>query len=96
MTPKRLAHGSGHGNRTRPPEVYGFIANYLSQACAYVQVEREASDHEEVSLGFFQSGVFLDEFLLAVTRKTDGQLDLVAGAFSTQNQAPSILCVAHV
>ena len=47
-------------------------------------------------LGFFQASVLFDEFLLAVPGKTDGQLDLVARAFPTQNQAPSVLCVAHV
>ena len=47
-------------------------------------------------LSFFQPGVLFDQFLLAVAGKTDGQLGLVARAFSTQNQAPSVLRMTHI
>jgi len=96
MTAKRLAHRSGHGNRGRPPGLYDFIAKSLSQTRDFEGLNERHRRRGWDSLGFFESGVLLDELLLAITGKTDGQLDLVTGAFATQNQAPSVLCVAHV
>jgi len=58
--------------------VYDFIAKSLSGTCVLKGVKRMVSAGWWGSLCFFQARVLFDQFLLAVTGKTDGQLDLVA------------------
>ena len=78
MTPKRLAHRSGHVHQSGPPRVYDFIAKSLSRTCDLESSNEWFCRVGEGLLCFFQSGVLFNEFLLAVPGKTDGQLDLVA------------------
>jgi hypothetical protein len=68
-----------------PKGLYDFIARSLLVSYEIGRGFRLREGLSGIYLRFLQARVFFDEFFLAVTGKTDGQLDLVARAFATQN-----------
>jgi hypothetical protein len=50
----------------------------------------------EIFLTSFEPGILLNQLLLAISRKADGQLGLVARPLSAQYQTPPIFCVTDI